>query len=541
MIGVALNPTDLQTAEEFFELFKTPWERAVPKRKYPVVLSTNGCIENLEADLFLVYGSGETAVERSAGMALDQLKGPVDVEWGESTFPIYGHLAAFDAGVGAHTVTAGRKAVDYRHRVGNRSVWRIGYDLFHETRHLLTHGQPALQASTPTLELHIALLRHVLLESGVPFVEIPPRPDGYDFICCLTHDVDFFGIRRHKFDRTLAGFVARASLKTLADLVRGRRPLVQAARNWMALLSLPLVFLKLVPDFWRPFDDYARVEEGSRSTFFLVPFKGRPGIAPDGTVDAARAVSYQVSEIREEMSKAAGRGSELAVHGIDAWRDADAGRAEMRQLTSLTGQMTAGVRMHWLYFDADSPRRLEAAGFDYDSTWGYNDAVGFRAGTSQVFRLPASENLMELPLSVMDSALFYSARMGLVHKDALQRCVRIVATAKRFGGTLVINWHDRSLAPERLWGRFYRKLLEAVTSESRVWFATGREAVDWFRWRRSIRFTHETNSGIVTVAASAPRGEMPAGLMRICRPTGTSASVLEELCFDGHDPMRLEL
>ena len=46
----------------------------------------------------------------------------------------------------------------------------------------------------------------------------------------------------------------------------------------MALLSLPLVFLGLVPDFWRPFDDYARVEEGTRSTFFLVPFKGRPGV-----------------------------------------------------------------------------------------------------------------------------------------------------------------------------------------------------------------------------------------------------------------------
>ena len=60
---------------------------------------------------------------------------------------------------------------------------------------------------TPTLELHIALLRHLLLQSGVSFVEIPPRPGDYDFICCLTHDVDFFGIRRHKWDRTLAGFV----------------------------------------------------------------------------------------------------------------------------------------------------------------------------------------------------------------------------------------------------------------------------------------------------------------------------------------------
>src|SRR5262249_20454605 len=154
----------------------------------------------------------------------------------------------------------------------------------------------------------------------------------------LTHDVDFFGVRRHLFDRTLGGFVARASLGTLLDLFRGRRPLAHAARNWLALVSLPLVLLNLAPDFWRPFDDYAAVEDASRSTFFLVPFKGRPGVAPDGTIDVARAVPYEIAEIRDEVSKAAARGSELGVHGIDAWRDSDAGRAEIAQLSTLTGR-----------------------------------------------------------------------------------------------------------------------------------------------------------------------------------------------------------
>jgi hypothetical protein len=541
VIGVAANSTDLQMAGEFFELFKTPWERAVPKRKYTVVLSTDGRLENLEADIFLVYGSGETSVDRAAGMALDALNGPVAIEFKESTFPVYGRLAAFDTPIGAQTVRSGGKAMDYRLRVGTRAVWRVGYDLFEEIRHLLTKGQPPPQASTPALELHIALLRHLLLESGVSFVEIPPRPDGYDFICCLTHDVDFFGIRRHKFDRTLAGFVARASFMTLVDLVRGRRALGQAARNWMALLSLPLVFLKLAPDFWRPFDDYARVEEGSRSTFFLVPFKDRPGMSPDGTVDPARAVSYEVSEIREEMSKAATRGSELAVHGIDAWRDSEAGRAEMMQVTSITGRKAAGVRMHWLYLAADSPRRLEAAGFDYDSTWGYNDAVGYRAGTSQVFRLPESAGLMELPLSIMDSALFYPSRMNRSPADALRDCGQVVANARRFGGTVVINWHDRSLAPERLWDRFYQKLLDEVGRDDRAWFTTAGEAVDWFRWRRSIRFSRDTPSNAVTITASAPCTTAPAAVVRIHRPAGAAGSAAETHRLDGHAPMTVEL
>ena len=42
--------------------------------------------------------------------------------------------------------------------------------------------------------------------------------------------------------------------------------------------------------------------------------------------------------------------------------------------------------MHWLYFDRIAGA-ARAAGFTYDSTWGYNEAVGYRAGTSQVFVL----------------------------------------------------------------------------------------------------------------------------------------------------------
>ena len=42
MIGVLARPTDLESAHEFFELFKTPWEPAVAGQKYRVVLSTAG-------------------------------------------------------------------------------------------------------------------------------------------------------------------------------------------------------------------------------------------------------------------------------------------------------------------------------------------------------------------------------------------------------------------------------------------------------------------------------------------------------------------
>jgi hypothetical protein len=533
MIGVAANSTDLETAAEFFELFKTPWQPAIPGRRYRVVFSATGCVDHLAADVYLLYGSGEQASDRKAGIAVEQISGPLDAEWAASTFPIYGRAGAFE--VGAPLLRSRGRTLGYLRRDGASVVYRVGYDLFDEVRYLLSEGQPASRALTPTLEVHIALLRHLILDAGVPVVEVPPRPYGHDFICCLTHDVDFFGIRRHKLDRTLAGFVARASIGTLIDVVRGRRSIGEAARNWWAVASLPLVFLGLTPDFWHPLNDYAQVErDGGQSTFFLVPFKERPGMAPGGTVEASRAVRYEAADVREDVRQAAARGSEIAVHGIDAWRDADAGRLEMAQLTSLTGHDTAGVRMHWLYFDQGSPRRLEEAGFDYDSTWGYNDAVGYRAGTSQVFRLPTSDNLMELPLSIMDSALFYPARMNLAREEALRLCRQIVANAGRFGGTIVVNWHDRSLAPERLWRRFYGQLLEEVQGHQ-AWFTTAGHAVDWFRWRRSIRFVDDVDPRRVSVVAPAPCPGLPSAFVRVRRPGGVPEGSVEEVRVDGRE------
>jgi hypothetical protein len=531
MIGVAARGADLETAAEFFELFKTPWEPIVAGRAYPVVLSTVGRPKSCGARVLLLFGSALDQADVPVGMNIDTLDGPLDAEINGERLPLYGRVTRFlGTHGGAYTVRG--KALDVRKQCGDQTIWHIGYDLFAEVSYLLRTGQPVRHAATPTLDRHIAGLRRLLLAAGVPFVEIPPRPSGFDFACCLTHDIDFFGIRRHAFDRTLAGFAARASVGTLADLVRGRRPWSEAVHNWKTLCSLPLVMLRMMPDIWRPFDDYARADQGLPSTFFLVPTKRQPGISPEGAVNPARAVAYEVAEITAEIGAMVARGSEAAVHGIDAWRDTDAGRDEISRLTNVTGQHRAGVRMHWLYFADSSPQHLEHAGFDYDSTCGYNDAVGYRAGTSQVFRLPGTRRLMELPLTIMDSAMFFGDRMGLSREEGLARCRDIVVNASRDGGTVVINWHDRSLVPERQWGLAYAKLLDEVRRGHRPWFATAREAVDWFRWRRAISFTID-GSG-VNVSAVSKQETLPGATVQVHRPGRDRP---EEQSLNGNTPM----
>src|SRR4029077_8778605 len=109
---------------------------------------------------------------------------------------------------------------------------RIGYDLFAEIRSLLTVGQPAANASLPALELHIAFLRDLITGCGVSLVEIPPVPEGYQFVACLTHDVDHPSIRQHKLDHTMFGFLYRAVFGSLLNLIRGRISVQDLLMNW---------------------------------------------------------------------------------------------------------------------------------------------------------------------------------------------------------------------------------------------------------------------------------------------------------------------
>ena len=102
----------------------------------------------------------------------------------------------------------------------------------------------------------------------------------------------FLGIRRHRLDRTLAGFLLRASLGSLSGFIRGRRSLRYLLRNWAALLSLPLVYAGVLPDFWLPFDRYIKADGEFRSTFFVIPFPDRPGRGLDGPSDPRRSVKY---------------------------------------------------------------------------------------------------------------------------------------------------------------------------------------------------------------------------------------------------------
>jgi hypothetical protein len=355
----------------------------------------------------------------------------------------------------------------------------------------------------------------------VPFIEILPVPAGYPFIVCLTHDIDHPRVRHHMFDHTMFGFLYRALVGSTIQLCRGRRSLTQLAVNWKAAISLPLVFAGFVNDFWDQVSEYLELEKELASTFFVIPFRGDPGIAPYGEVKERRAASYDLADVAGDLQKLQAANREVGVHGIDAWCNVEKGRIERERVQKVTGPRQLGTRMHWLYFDAQTPVTLEEAGFDYDSTVGYNETIGYRAGTTQVFKPLNVDRLLELPLHIMDTALFYPAYMNLSDRQANVAMRPLIENAKRFGGVLTTNWHDRSLGPERLWSQPYCELLNELKGNN-PWFATASNAVSWFRKRRSATISEAANDGNVfgaRVSVNEKDNTLPGVVARVYTPS----------------------
>ena len=136
----------------------------------------------------------------------------------------------------------------------------------------------------------------------------------------------------------------RALIGSVINFCRGRKSFRQIAISWKAAFSLPLVYAGLAKDFWDQLDQYLRWEKDLTSTFFVIPTKGVTGVDPQGRRRARRASRYGLGDIADDLKKLRSANCEIAVHGIDAWRDTGKGRDERQRVQEVTGtaEMASG-------------------------------------------------------------------------------------------------------------------------------------------------------------------------------------------------------
>jgi hypothetical protein len=518
MIEVTASAEELAAVREFFQMFKTPWQPAPAAGASIVALDTLGVQPQRPGGRTLLCSAWETPWDRAHGIRLASAEGR-SILWKQGKVSLSAGMASIEgAGSALIHFEDGKLAFARRVETLGRTVIRIGSNPFLELSRCLSEGVPPEQARTPRLEALIAMIRECICATGTPVVEVPPVPWGHDLITCLTHDVDHPSLRLHRFDHTALGFIKRSLFDSALAMFSGRGSARDLMKNYRAALGLPLVQAGLLPDPWLRFSERYRRIEGSKATYFVLPRAGDPGkaLGRTGLAPDKRASAYGASHLAKQLDEIEATGGEVALHGIDAWNDSDAAAAEAAEVGRGLQANERGVRMHWLFFDQQTPTTLEAAGFTYDSTFGFNQTVGFRAGTAQVFKFPGTQRLLELPLIAMDTAMLYPKYLRLSETAADAAIADLLAEVKRYGGALTVNWHDRSLFPERNWDRVYERILARLREEN-AWFATAAEAVGWFRVRRSIEFAETViEPGRIRVRLK-PRAEMLAHSMPALR------------------------
>ncbi len=169
------------------------------------------------------------------------------------------------------------------------------------------------------------------------------------------------------------------------------------------------------------------------------------------------------------------RGHVIGLHlSYDSYMDPVAVRHELEVLQGACralgfDQSEWGARQHFLRFRSpETWAAQDAVGIDHDSTVGFPEHIGYRAGTCreyQTFDLGARRKLTlrERPIIAMDGTV--TDYMGLDESEGAKREIALVDTCRRFGGIAVVCHHNISLLAARQRAQ-YRELISRLAHEA---------------------------------------------------------------------------
>jgi hypothetical protein len=288
--------------------------------------------------------------------------------------------------------------------------------------------------------------RPIVDEYGMAFqqalVHLVPgwRPFGRRLRVKLSHDVDLTG-----FPRTLRS--------TLGHLYPRRLPgaFFRDVLSWMNLGS---------PAYLQSVQQTARIsaDHGLTSAFY---WKASPRTVWDSGYDP------EERPIRQMIEHLAEQGFEMGVHpGYGTFDNPIELEAEIEKLRRVLGTGPIGGRQHFLRWRPSTWLHWERAGLVYDSSVGFPDSMGFRAGTAIPYHpWSISEDrelaILEIPLIVMDCTPVEYMRLRPV--DTLERVTGLIRRCQASGGVFTLLWHNSSVI-ERPYRVLYPRILGSFSS-----------------------------------------------------------------------------
>ncbi len=274
-------------------------------------------------------------------------------------------------------------------------------------------------------------------------------PNGSPFAICLTHDVD-------NIERPIGHVLKTRSRFKIEDLIN----------EMVGVGSL-----------YDNIDEVSKREEerGFRSSFYFL------------------TANYPLDEMAPRLKKLRDKGWDIGLHGDFGTHDsAEKMMDAIEDFSTDLGYQPRGVREHFLKFSYGTTWEImENAGFDYDTTVGFTDRLGFKLGLATPFHPPTSAwqpmSLLEIPLVLMDTTLWGYLKRG--ETDGLADVRTMLAKVKEVGGLFTLLWHQEAVKMKG--GRLYWNLLDDFKKLG-CFVGSAAQVADWWS-ARSAKIAREGN------------------------------------------------
>jgi hypothetical protein len=215
--------------------------------------------------------------------------------------------------------------------------------------------------------------------------------------------------------------------------------------------------------------------------------------------------NYPLDRLTHRVKELVEGGWDVGLHGDFGTHDSsEEMKKAVGRFAAGLGFHPKGVREHFLKFDFKKTWSImEESGFEYDTTVGLNDRLGFKLGLTSPFHPPGSDwspmKLVELPLTLMDVTLW--GYLKLTEGEGYKAVGGLMQRVEEVGGLFTLLWHPESVRMRG--GRLYEKILTDISGK-KCYTGSGQSMSDWWNARaaplvlknREYYFTKEPPKGL---------------------------------------------
>jgi len=278
-----------------------------------------------------------------------------------------------------------------------------------------------------------------------------------DFAACLTHDID----EAKMWDRK----GTYSEIRHWGSLTLKKRKPISAIRRMKKALGL---MINHIDPYWN-YKEIIKLEEqyGFSSSFYF--FGG-------GNHFWDAKYSIHDKEMTNLLREIKDSGYEVGLHGsFESYNNLEMLQSEKESLEKIVGEVYS-IRQHFLRFDVKKTYAIyEKLGIKCDVTLGYAQHEGFRSGICLPYQPYSLDDdrpykVTEIPLTVMDATLYEIKYKNLNSEESWQSVRQLLEVTKRFGGCIVILWHNYYLEylEHKDTAEVYRQTLDWIAENNGV-------------------------------------------------------------------------